>query len=76
MSVILTEPNNKIVMAAPGRPMLVGPLPTTVPNGSGSLLSIPGLTGWWDAGETDGVLGPSDVPLASFGQAAGGVADR
>jgi hypothetical protein len=76
MSVIMTEPNNKIVMAAPGRPMLVGPLPTNVPNGSGSLLSIAGLTGWWDAGEAGGVLDPSAAPLASFGQAAGGVADK
>jgi hypothetical protein len=76
VSVILTEPNNKIVMAAPGRPMLVGPLPTTVPGGSGSLLSAAGLTGWWDAGEAEGVLDSEDAPLAAFGRAAGAVADK
>jgi hypothetical protein len=85
MSVILAAPNNKIAMAAPGRPLLAGPLPGTVPGGGGStpsggvttnLTSIAGLTGWWDAGEAAGVLDPTGAPLAMFGASAAAVADK
>ena len=77
MSVILTAPNNKIALAAPGRPMLAGPLPGTVPNGGGAdLASVGGLTGWWDAGVVTNVLAPAGTPLSSFGTPANAVADK
>ena len=62
MSVILTAPNGKIALAAPGRPMLVAPLSSTGGGTGGggttaSLASVALLTGWWDAGVATGVLG-------------------
>ncbi len=78
MSVVLTGTNSRIVMAAPGRPMLVGPLPGTVtpPPPPATLSSIAGLTGWWDAGVASGMLNTGGTPLTGFGLAAGGVADK
>ncbi len=89
MSVILAGPNNKIAMAAPGRPMLVGPLSGTVAGGGGTppggggttpgttdLTTIAGLTAWWDAGVPAGVLSPSGTSLTAFGVQAGSVADK
>jgi hypothetical protein len=79
MSVILTGPNNVIVMAAPGKPMLAAPLSTT---GSGvigpqaALSTIAGITGWWDAGAAAGTLGSTGAPLTAFGAAAAGVTDK
>jgi hypothetical protein len=61
-------------MAAPGRPMLVAPLPTV--SAATSLAAIAGLNGWWDAGEASGVLDPAGSPLAGFGLPAGAVADK
>jgi hypothetical protein len=75
MNVILAGPNNKIAMAAPGRPMLAAPLPSTVSSG-GDLSSIAGLSGWWDASEPAGVLDPTGMPLTAFGASASGVADK
>src|ERR1700722_8356811 len=77
MSIILAGPNNRIAMAAPGRPMLSAPLGST----SGlapaqSLTSIAGLTGWWDAGVADGILSPTGTDLTAFGATVGGVADK
>ncbi len=78
MSVLLTGPNGKIMMAGPGRPMLARPLaggspsPPTVT----SLSAIAGLAGWWDAGLPAGVLDPAGTPLTAFGASAGGVADK
>jgi hypothetical protein len=74
MTTILSGTGNQILMAAPGRPMLAAPLPTSVP--TGGLTSIAGLTGWWDAGEPSGVLDPTGVALTAFGAQAGSVADK
>jgi hypothetical protein len=77
MSVILTAPNSKIAMAAPGRPMLVAPLPGTVSGGgTASLASVPGLGGWWDAGVASNVLGLVGTPLSAFGTSINAVADQ
>jgi hypothetical protein len=92
MTIILAGPNRKILMAAPGKPMLAAPIPGTVPGGGGdsggggsggggpggttTLAEIAGLTGWWDAGEAIGILGPTSTPLIAFGAAAGFVADK
>lgn len=78
MSIILAGPNNKVVMAAPGRPMLAAPLPGTVPITvvTTSLTAVAGLTGWWDAGTAAGVLSPAGTPLTAFGATAGSVADK
>ena len=78
MTVILAAPNNKIAMAAPGRPMLSGPLPGAAPVGGGTadLSSLAGLTGWWDAGAAVGVLSPAGAPLVAFGAPASAVADK
>jgi hypothetical protein len=77
MSVILTASNGKIAMAAPGRPMLAGPLPSTVPGGgSTGLASVAGLAGWWDAGVVTTVLGGTGTPLSVFGTTANAVADK
>ncbi len=46
-----------------------GPGPT-------GLTSVAGLTGWWDAGVADNVLGTAGLALAGFGGSAGGVADK
>jgi hypothetical protein len=73
MSVILTAPNNKIAMAAPGRPILVAPLSSTASN---DLAAVAGLTGWWDAGVVTNVLGPSGTPLTAFGASANAVTDQ
>jgi hypothetical protein len=78
MSVILTGPSSKVMMAAPGRPMLVGPLPASAvaaPPVSG-LASVAGLTGWWDAGVVTNIIGPGGAPLTAFGASAGSVADK
>jgi hypothetical protein len=77
MSVILTGTNGKVAMAAPGRPMLAGPLSTT-PGGGGTtaMSSAGGLTGWWDAGVATNMLSPAGAPLTGFGQSAGSVADK
>ncbi|MDR3537963.1 MAG: hypothetical protein P4L71_15820 [Acetobacteraceae bacterium] len=77
MSVLLTGPNGKVMMAAPGRPMLLGPLEGgTSTRTVTSLSSIAGLAGWWDAGVAGGVLDPTGTPLTAFGAVAGGVADK
>ena len=68
MSVILTGPGNRIVLAAPGRPMLKGPLPATLPGA--------GLIGWWDAGLPSGMLDSSAKPLSAFAAPAMAVADK
>jgi hypothetical protein len=75
MSVILTGTNGKIALAAPGRPMLLAPLPGTVPFSSPVLTAIAGLVGWWDAGESANLRGPSGTALTAFGATAGSVAD-
>jgi hypothetical protein len=77
MSVILTGFNSQIAMAAPGRPMLAGSLPTT-PGGGGvaSLSPIAGLTGWWDAGVATNLVSSNGAPLTAFGEPAGSVADK
>jgi hypothetical protein len=79
MSVILTAPNSKIALAAPGRPMLAAPLSGTVSGGGGggtaSLAAVTGLTGWWDAGVAANALSPSGTPLAAFGSPANAIAD-
>ena len=80
MSVILVSPNGQVVMAAPGRPMLVAPLPGASPPPPSpppqGLTSVAGLTGWWDAGQAAGMLDASNAPLAAFGAAASAVADQ
>jgi hypothetical protein len=75
MSVIYTGNPQRIVMAAPGRPMLATPL------GSGSapptdIASIGGMTGWWDAGVATGILSPAGVPMTGFGGSIGAVIDK
>ncbi|MSP00286.1 MAG: hypothetical protein EXR07_04425 [Acetobacteraceae bacterium] len=75
MTVILAGPNNTIMMAAPGRPMLVEPLSTSIPAAQ-DLTAVAGLTGWWDAGVATGVLDPTGVPLAAFRAQSGGVTDK
>jgi len=70
MTVALSGPNNRILMAAPGRPMFPRPLATS------GLSAIAGLAGWWDAGVAAGVLDPTGSPLAAFGASAGAVADK
>lgn len=82
MSVILTGPRGKIVMAAPGRPMLLAPLPfRSAPTPTPApvvtdLKATAGLSGWWDAGLPSGVRDGTGTPLASFGQSASAVADK
>ncbi len=84
MSVIFAGPNNKVMMAAPGRPMLARPLsgsggggppdppPVTPPDWS----AVAGLIGWWDAGTASGVRGPGGAALTAFGAPVGAVADK
>ena len=43
---------------------------------SSILSSVPGLTGWWDAGVSASVLDPTGTPLPAFGVAAGSVTDQ
>ena len=74
MSVILTSPNRKPAMAAPGRPMLVAPLPGAI--STASLASVAGLVGWWDAGVVSNVQGLTGTPLSAFGFQASAVADK
>jgi hypothetical protein len=84
MSVILAGPQGKIVMAAPGRPMLLGPLstenapmPTPTPSPViTDLRAIAGLSGWWDAGVPAGMLDATGTPLLSFGREVGAVANK
>jgi hypothetical protein len=78
MAVILVDPDGKIVLAAPGRPMLVAPLTVggnTPPPPSG-LLAVAGLTGWWDASVPSGMLDGNGNALVAFGAAAAAVADK
>lgn len=85
MSTILSGVGNKILMAAPGRPMLARPLADSTAPATGSsgpptatpqtLSAVAGLTGWWDAGTAAGLLGSAGAPMA-FGASASGVADK
>ncbi len=79
MSVILTGSNRKVLMVAPGRPMLAQPMANVVPTqvvAPAALSTITGLTGWWDAGVAAGMLDAAGASLASFGASAAGVADK
>ena len=82
MSVVLTGNGNQIAMAAPGRPMLVAPLPgtpnpiTAPPSPPSDLAGTTGLTGWWDAGVAAGIRDPNGNPISAFGAAAGGVTGK
>jgi hypothetical protein len=90
MSVILTGPSHKVMLAAPGKPMLSPttpgfltlapspppPPPPPAPTPTGDLSSVAGLVGWWDAGTAAGVRDPSGASLAAFGAAAGSVTDK
>src|SRR3954466_12742997 len=68
MSVIGT--GNHTILAAPGRPMLAGPLPSS----TGGLPA--GLTGWWDASAPSGLISPQGSALTAFGASVGAVADQ
>ncbi|HYZ24356.1 MAG TPA: hypothetical protein VE690_19565, partial [Rhodopila sp.] len=63
-------------MAAPGRPILAAPLPTSVSPGTDIFTTSAGLAGWWDAGVASGMLDATGRPLAAFNAAAAAVADR
>ena len=67
--------NNQVVMAAPGRPMLLAPLSGT-PAAIPLLSATDGLAGWWDAGVPGGILDTAGRPLAAFGSFAAAVADK
>ena len=77
MTTILTGKGQQIVLAAPGRPMLLQPLGGAVitPPCTG-LSTIAGLAGWWDAGAAAGITAPGGGPIAGFGATVGGLADR
>ena len=79
MTVILNGPGGKIVMAAPGKPMLGQPLSGTLSASDGpqpELSDLADLAGWWDAGLASGVIGPTGTPLTAFGAPASGVTDK
>jgi hypothetical protein len=87
VTLILSGNGNQILMAAPGRPMLLQPLSTSVvppvvpppaapPPAVTSLSTIAGLAGWWDAGIATDILSPNGTPLGAFGTLAGSVADK
>ena len=73
MTLMLNGGDRRILLAAPGIPMLAAPWPTKSPVG---LIGISGLTGWWDAGQATGMLSPAGIPLTGFGSAAGAVVDK
>ena len=76
-----------VALVAPGVPMAVGngtralwrPLrnqgSTTLSVGP-SLLSVPGLSGWWDASTVSDLLDPSGVPLPGWNQQIGSLHDK
>jgi len=79
MTVILS--GTRPIMAAPGRPMLAAPIPTTRGGSSSGggptgLAAAGPLGGWWDAGTPPGLLGVGGTTLSAFGAAVQGVADR
>lgn len=82
MTLILSGNNGQPLMAAPGRPMLLQPLSSSVPPPVvpppvvASLSTIAGLGGWWDSGVATGILSPGGTALSAFGASAGGVADK
>jgi hypothetical protein len=76
MSVLLTGPNHEIMLAAPGRPVLFGPLAATVPDGPSDLSSIAGLTGWWDASGPSGLRDTAGAPVSASGAQVGAVSDK
>jgi hypothetical protein len=81
MNVVLIGPNNKVMLASPGRPALWKPLATSsggggaTVSGTASPSAISGLTGWWDAGTVAGIVDQTGNPIAAFGASVGGVAD-
>ena len=75
MSVIMVGSNNQIVMAAPGRPMLMAPL-SGAPAAVSVFSAANGLGGWWDAGVPGGILDSTSTPLTAFGSLATAVADK
>jgi len=78
MTVILSGNHRQVVLAAPGRPMLLQPLSGSTPPSPpvASLSTIAGLAGWWDAAVATGILSPGGAPLRTFGASAGSVADK
>jgi hypothetical protein len=85
MNVVLVGPGNRVMLAAPGRPVLWKPLAGTSGGGGGgggttnnppNPSGIAGLTGWWDAGAISGLLGPTGVPLPAFGSPVGSLTDK
>jgi hypothetical protein len=80
MSVLLTGRTGKIMLAAPGRPMLlgalpVGPIATPLPTAT-SLSGTAGLAGWWDAAAPAGLLDQDGASIVVNGTAVGAIADR
>jgi hypothetical protein len=81
MNVVLIGPNNQVMLAAPGKPVLWKPLAASSSGGTtvGSLAypsAIAGLTGWWDAGAIAGILDPTGQSITAFGAPVGSLADK
>ena len=79
MTVIFS--GTRTVLAAPGRPMLAAPIPTTrggstTGGGPTGLAAAGALGAWWDAGTPGGLLTTSFTPLTTFGAAIQSVTDR
>jgi hypothetical protein len=76
-TLILSGNNRRVLMAAPGRPMLMGSPSTIVPPPAvTSLSTIAGLADWWDAGVATGILSPGGTPQSAFGTLAWILADK
>lgn len=54
----------------------LGSTATPAPPLTAQPTSIPGLTGWWDAGTTNDLAGPTGTAVAGWNQAVGAVVDR
>jgi hypothetical protein len=75
MSIILAAPGRPLLLA-PGTPALAAPLAAKPVGGSSDPTAIAGLAAWWDSGRIDGLRDPSGAPLAGYGAAVGSVVDR
>ncbi len=78
MSVALVGPNTPMLLGQ-GRRGLWAPLRTSLTPAAYSVLdlsSIPGLSGWWDAGGLSGMLDSTGRSVAGWGQAVSGLLDK
>lgn len=74
MSLLFVRPGQPMVVGA-GQLALYAPLSSTTTVFQSLTQAVSGTAGWWDASQPAGLLGPGNVPLASWNTAASALLD-